>query len=82
MNIALKADGTVVKEDSAVLDAPTAFMSVNSQAIHGARPWVIAVDRPGETYFTTKGNVLYAITGCRQRRIFTSRVEMTNGTVE
>jgi alpha-L-fucosidase len=35
LNIALKADGTVVKEDSAVLDALTEFMSVNSEAIHG-----------------------------------------------
>jgi alpha-L-fucosidase len=61
LNIALRADGTAVKEDSAVLDALTEFMAVNSEAIHGTRPWVVAMDRPSETYFTTKPGTLYAI---------------------
>ena len=61
LNISLHADGTVVAEDQAALDALTAFMSVNSEAIHGTRPWIVAMDRPSDTYFTTKDNALYVI---------------------
>jgi hypothetical protein len=61
LNIALRADGTVVKEDSAVLDALAEFMAVNSEAIHGTRPWIVSIDRPSDTYFTTKPGTLYAI---------------------
>ncbi len=60
LNIALKADGTVCPSDQTVLDSLTRFMSVNGEAIHETRPWVVAVDRPTETYFTTKKSVLYA----------------------
>jgi len=61
LNISLRADGTVVPEDQAVLDALAAFMANNSEALHETRPWLLAQDRAGDAYFTTKGDVLYAI---------------------
>ena len=61
LNIALKADGTVCPDDQRVLDALTDFMAANGEAIHGTRSWMVSVDRPSETYFTTKGDALHAI---------------------
>lgn len=61
LNIGLRADGTVPPDDQVALDALKAFMGKNREAIHDTRPWVQAMDRPSDTYFTTKGNVLYAI---------------------
>lgn len=61
LNIGLRADGTVPPDDQAALDALKAFMGKNNEAIHSTRPWILAMDRPTDTYFTTRGNVLYAI---------------------
>ena len=60
LNIALRADRTMHAEDQAVLDGLAAFMAVHGEAIHDTSPWVSAVDRLSETYFTSKDATLYA----------------------
>ena len=78
LNIVLYPDGSLPPESQSLLDELAAWMSVNSEAIHGSRPWKIYGEGPTETAdgafmennvytgqdirFTTKGDTLYAIT--------------------
>ena len=78
LNIVLYPDGSLPPESQSLLDELAAWMSVNSEAIHGSRPWKIYGEGPTQTTdgafmenntytgqdirFTTKGDTLYAIT--------------------
>jgi alpha-L-fucosidase len=46
LNIPGKPDGTIDSKETAVLDKITAWMSVNSEAIYGTRPWKIFGEGP------------------------------------
>jgi alpha-L-fucosidase len=48
LNIPGKPDGTIDSKETAVLDKITAWMSVNSEAIYGTRPWKIFGEGPTE----------------------------------
>lgn len=78
VNVVQYADGSLPPESQTFLTEMAAWMKVNGQAIHGTRPWTIFGEGPTETVeghfkesadyvqedirFTTKGDVLYAIT--------------------
>lgn len=78
LNVALYPDGSLPPESQTLLSELAPWMAVNAEAIHGTRPWVVHGEGPTETKagdfkedaeytaqdirFTTKGNVLYAIT--------------------
>lgn len=78
LNIVLYPDGSLPSESEQLLQELTRWMKVNSEAIHGTRPWKIFGEGPTEasagafhedaTYtasdirFTTHGDKLYAIT--------------------
>ena len=60
LNISPMADGTIPEEQQQVLLAIGQWLEVNGEAIYGSRPWKISEE--GSVHFTTKGDVLYAIT--------------------
>jgi alpha-L-fucosidase len=78
LNVVLHADGSLPPESDRLLSELAPWMEVNSEAIHGTRPWTIFGEGPSETAggafeenanytpqdirFTTKGERLYAIT--------------------
>ena len=76
LNIPLKGDGSPDPDEFLFLEGLTAWMDVNSEAIHDTRPWKIFGEGPGmpgsdngndtltdkDYRFTTKGNTLYAAT--------------------
>ncbi len=78
LNVALHADGSLPPESQQLLSELAEWMSVNAEAIHGTRPWVIHGEGPTETAsgafkenaqykpedirFTRNGETLYAIT--------------------
>jgi len=78
LNVVLYPDGSLPPESAALLDALADWMRVNSEAIHGTRPWKVFGEGPTETAdgafkedatftaqdirFTTRGDALYAIT--------------------
>jgi len=77
MNVVLRADGSLPPESETLLTELAAWMRVNSEAIHGTRPWTIYGEGPTETVagmfsekgdytaqdvrFTTRNGDLYAI---------------------
>ncbi len=77
LNVVLYADGSLPPESEQLLAELAAWMQVNSEAIHGTRPWKVHGEGPTETAvgmfkekvdytardirFTTKGDSLYAI---------------------
>jgi len=78
LNVVLYADGSLPPEARQFLNEMAAWMAVNGEAIHGTRPWRIFGEGPTVTEagdfkedtaytaqdirFTTKADVLYAIT--------------------
>ena len=78
LNVVLYADGSLPPESERLLEDLAAWMKINGEAIHGTRPWTLYGEGPTEatagafqettTYtaadirFTTKGDILYAIT--------------------
>ncbi|HEX2585057.1 MAG TPA: alpha-L-fucosidase, partial [Steroidobacteraceae bacterium] len=78
LNVVLYADGSLPPESEQLLNELEQWMKINSEAIYGTRPWKVYGEGPTETAagefheksnytaqdirFTTKGNVLYAIT--------------------
>lgn len=78
LNIVQYPDGSLPPESQRLLDELAAWMKINSEAIHGTRPWRIFGEGPTETAggafqekaaytaqdirFTTRADVLYAIT--------------------
>ena len=78
LNVVLLPDGSLPPESQTLLDDLTAWMTVNADAIHGTRPWIMYGEGPteaadgafheGAAYsaqdirFTMKGRDLYAIT--------------------
>lgn len=78
LNVALHADGSLPPQSVELLDELAAWMPINGAAIHGTRPWKIHGEGPTEAAsgsfkesgdyvaqdirFTTKGDVLYALT--------------------
>ena len=78
LNVVLYPDGSLPPESQALLSDLAAWMRVNSEAIHGTRPWRVHGEGPTETAagafqenaaytsddirFTTRGETLYAIT--------------------
>lgn len=78
LNVVLRADGSLPPESDTLLDDLKAWMAVNAEAIHGARPWTHYGEGPTEAAegmfkenveysardirFTAKGKALYAIT--------------------
>jgi alpha-L-fucosidase len=78
LNIVLYPDGSLPPESQTLLDELAVWMRVNSEAIHGTRPWTVfgegptefaggafkedAVYTPADIRFTTRGDTLYAIT--------------------
>lgn len=77
LNVVLYPDGSLPPESQALLADLAAWMAINSEAIHGTRPWRIHGEGPTNTAagafqedvaytsadirFTTRGDVLYAI---------------------
>jgi alpha-L-fucosidase len=59
LNISPKSDGTIPADQQDVLRKVGAWMALNGEAIYGTRPWTRCVD--GIWHFTTKGDMLYAI---------------------
>ena len=60
LNLTLRADGSL---DAPIVDVCAgvgAWMRINGEAIYGTRPF--ERDHEGETYFTRKGGLVYAIT--------------------
>ncbi len=78
LNVVQYPDGSLPPEPRQFLDEMAAWMAVNSEAIHGTRPWKIFGEgptvaaaghfkedtayTPQDIRFTTKGGALYAIT--------------------
>lgn len=78
LNVVLFPDGSLPPASQTLLSELTHWMRVNSEAIHGTRPWTVYGEGPTETAagsfkesaqytaqdirFTTKGHTLYAIT--------------------
>lgn len=78
LNVVLYPDGSLPPESQTLLADLAAWIKVNSQAIHGTRPWRIHGEGPTDTAagafqekaaytaadirFTTRGEALYAIT--------------------
>jgi alpha-L-fucosidase len=78
LNVVLRADGSLPPESDQLLTDLKPWMAVNSEAIHGTRPWKVHGEGPTEAVtgafaesgaytardirFTTKGHTLYAIT--------------------
>ncbi len=78
LNVVLYADGSLPPEPRQFLDEMAAWIAVNSEAIHGTRPWKIFGEgptvaaaghfkedtayTPQDIRFTTKAGALYAIT--------------------
>ncbi|MEP6869004.1 MAG: alpha-L-fucosidase [Novosphingobium sp.] len=78
LNVVLYPDGSLPPESEQLLAELAPWMKINGEAIHGTRPWKIFGEGPTETTtgafkesaaytaqdlrFTTKGEVLYAIT--------------------
>ena len=78
VNVVLYPEGDLPPESQTFLTEMAAWMKVNSEAIHGSRPWITFGEGPTEAAegafkenaaylpqdirFTTKGDFLYAIT--------------------
>jgi alpha-L-fucosidase len=78
LNVVLYPDGSLPPESQSLLADLKGWMSINSEAIHGTRPWTVHGEGPTETAagafkekaeytaqdirFTTKSKTLYAIT--------------------
>jgi alpha-L-fucosidase len=78
MNVVMDPDGSLPAESDRLLSELAPWMAVNSEAIHGTRPWKIHGEGPSETAagafaesgdytaqdirFTARGERLYAIT--------------------
>lgn len=78
LNIGPRSDGTITDAETNVLLGTGKWLAVNGEAIYGTRPWKMYGEGPTESAngefntqkpftaqdirFTTKGNVLYAIT--------------------
>ncbi len=78
LNVVLYPDGSLPPQSQALLSELAAWMHVNSEAIHGTRPWSVFGEGPTQTAggsfkessrytaqdirFTTQGRALYAIT--------------------
>ena len=78
LNVVLYADGSLPPESELLVTELADWMAVNSEAIHGTRPWKVFGEGPTETAggafqenaaytpsdirFTTRGETLYAIT--------------------
>ncbi len=78
LNVVLLPDGSLPPESATLVDELAAWMKINAEAIHGTRPWVIYGEGPTEAAdgafhenaqytprdirFTTKGEILYAVT--------------------
>jgi len=59
LSVPVRADGTLDEKEEAILDGMAAWMSVNSEAIYGTRPWKVFGEGDG-IRFTAKGRVIYA----------------------
>ncbi|HEV2473404.1 MAG TPA: alpha-L-fucosidase [Chthonomonadales bacterium] len=46
LNIPVRGDGTIDPDEEAFVDAMTAWMKANSEAIHGTRPWRLSGEGP------------------------------------
>jgi alpha-L-fucosidase len=78
LNVVMYPDGSLPPQSQALLTDLAAWMRINSEAIHGTRPWRVFGEGPTETAsgafqekaeytgadirFTTRGQSLYAIT--------------------
>ena len=78
LNVVLYPDGSLPPESQTLLDELAAWMPVNSEAIHGTRPWAVFGEGPTETSdgafqekadytardirFTSRDDKVYAIT--------------------
>jgi alpha-L-fucosidase len=78
LNVVLYPDGSLPPESRTLLSELREWMTINAEAIHGTRPWVVHGEGPTETAagafkenamytaqdirFTTKGKSLFAIT--------------------
>jgi alpha-L-fucosidase len=78
LNVALYPDGSLPPESQSLLTDLREWMAVNAEAIHGTRPWKVfgegptqvasgafkesATFTPDDIRFTTRNNVIYAIT--------------------
>jgi alpha-L-fucosidase len=78
LNVVLYPDGGLPPQSAELLDSLAGWMRVNSEAIHGTRPWKVFGEGPTQTAegafkeggtfsaqdirFTTRGKTLYAIT--------------------
>jgi alpha-L-fucosidase len=60
LNISPRGDGTIPENQQRVLLAMGAWLHTNGDAIYGTRAW--SKSDEGKTYFTRKGDTLYAIT--------------------
>jgi alpha-L-fucosidase len=60
LNISPRGDGTIPENQQKVLLAMGDWLRTNGDAIYGTRPWTKSDE--GRTYFTRKGDALYAIT--------------------
>ena len=49
LNIPVRGDGTIDSDETAFLQGMAAWMSVNSEAIYGTRPWTISGEGPVKT---------------------------------
>jgi alpha-L-fucosidase len=62
LNLPLRADGTLDSEEEQILEALSAWMSVNGEAIYGTRPWKVYGE--GESRIKggsfNEGNVVYS----------------------
>jgi alpha-L-fucosidase len=77
LNVVQYADGSLPPESQTLVEEMAAWMAVNSEAIHGTRPWKVYGEGPTvvaggkfkedfpftaeDVRFTTKGDTLYAI---------------------
>jgi alpha-L-fucosidase len=59
LNVPPRADGTLDEATEQILEDIGQWMDVNGEAIYGTRPW--HVHGEGDTRFTHKGNMLYAV---------------------
>jgi len=63
LNISPMADGTISDDQQSVLRQMGAWLKTNDEAIFGTRPWTVFADAASPSFrFTTRGQVLYAIT--------------------